>query len=68
MDVLVLSFEDGRDGVTPPSTEEGYKPLYELCLSELSEAIRTETRWANMFFSYDHLTLVNREAYEDVGG
>jgi hypothetical protein len=28
----------------------------------------TENKWAMRFFAYDHLTLVNPAAYEDVGG
>ncbi|KAJ6443665.1 GCN5-related N-acetyltransferase (GNAT) domain-containingprotein [Purpureocillium lavendulum] len=70
MDVLVLSYEDGLQDVTPRAGEEGYKTVYELCLAELN-ATRygdDKDRWADRFFAYDHLTLVNRAAYEDVGG
>lgn len=68
MDVLALSYEDGFDGVTPKAGEPGYKTLYELCLQELARVTKSDERWADKFFAYDHLTLVNREAYEDVGG
>ncbi|POR37316.1 Uncharacterized protein TPAR_02473 [Tolypocladium paradoxum] len=68
MDVLVLSYEDGMEGVTPKAGEEGYKTVYELCLTELNRAMHSDERWADKFFAYDHLTLVNREAYEEVGG
>ncbi|KJZ79707.1 hypothetical protein HIM_01176 [Hirsutella minnesotensis 3608] len=68
MDVLVLSLEDGLEGVTPPASEPGYRNVYELCLLELQRARNGTTRWSNVFFSYDHLSLVNREAYDDVGG
>lgn len=66
-DVLALSFEDGND-VTPPWDDPGYKTVYELCLAEMKRAIGSDERWADKFFAYDHLTLVNREAYEEVGG
>ncbi|OAQ57293.1 hypothetical protein VFPPC_12548 [Pochonia chlamydosporia 170] len=68
MDVLVLSYEDGLEGVTPGANKEGYKTVYELCLTELRHAMNSNERWAEKFFAYDHLTLVNREAYDDVGG
>lgn len=67
MDVLVLSYEDGNEH-TPPATDPEYKTVYELCLKELNHTIHTDDRWAARFFSYDHLTLVNREAYDEVGG
>lgn len=67
MDVLVLSYEDGNEH-TPPYTDPGYKSVYELCLQALQNALETDERWANRFFSYDHLALVNRAAYEEVGG
>ncbi|KAK4077562.1 hypothetical protein Purlil1_12324 [Purpureocillium lilacinum] len=70
MDVLVLSYEDGLDGVTPRAGEDGYKTVYELCLAELNATRYADDKdhWADRFFAYDHLTLVNRAAYEDVGG
>lgn len=67
MDVLALSYEDGND-MTPPWNDPEYKTLYELCLVEMQRAIESDERWADKFFAYDHLTLVNREAYEEVGG
>lgn len=68
MDVLVLSYEGGENGVTPPMTDEGYKTVYELCLSTLNQTLHSGDKWADRFFAYDHLTLVNRAAYDDVGG
>lgn len=68
MDVLVLSLEDGLDGVTPPARRPGYRSVYELCLAELQRSRAGPEPWSNVFFSYDHLSLVNREAYDDVGG
>ncbi|KAI9155509.1 hypothetical protein HJFPF1_08093 [Paramyrothecium foliicola] len=68
MDVLALSYEEGFEGVTPPAGEKGYKTIYELCLVELNRTMHSDERWADKFFAYDHLTLVNRGAYDDVGG
>ncbi len=72
MDVLALSYEAGRDGVTPGYTEPGYKTIYELGLTALQRArekeARGEGKWGIRFFAYDHLALVNPAAYEDVGG
>ncbi|CAM1500448.1 Fc.00g096100.m01.CDS01 [Cosmosporella sp. VM-42] len=68
MDVLVLSYEAGEEGLTPPATEDGYKSLYELCLTSLNDTLHADKHWANRFFAYDHLALVNREAYAAVGG
>ncbi|KAK5989855.1 hypothetical protein PT974_08117 [Cladobotryum mycophilum] len=68
MDVLVLSYEDGMDGQYPKANEEGYKSVYEMCLEALRLAVENDPHWANRFFAYDHLSLVNRAAYEEVGG
>lgn len=68
MDVLVISYEDGLNDVTPAATDPAYKTVYELCLKDLKETTNSNQRWANRFYAYDHLTLVNREAYEEVGG
>ena len=74
MDVLALSFEDGRDGTTPRYDQPGYKSLYELCLTALNDTLSAvadggaAARWGARFFAYDHLALVNPRAYEDVGG
>lgn len=67
MDVLVLSFED-RKGNNKPGDEEGYKTIYEGALAELNDTLHTDDHWATRFFAYDHLTLVNREAYDSVNG
>ena len=72
MDVLALSYEGGRDGVTPAYDAPGYKTIYELGLAALQRArekeARGEGKWGIRFFAYDHLALVNPAAYEDVGG
>lgn len=67
MDVLALSYEDGHE-TTPRYNEEGYKSLYTLALEALKKARGEDSRWGIRFFAYDHLALVNPEAYEDVGG
>ena len=68
MDVLVLSYEDGKENLTPKYNDPDYQPLYALALRALHDARRNDPRWATRFFSYDHLTAVNPLAYEDVGG
>ncbi|KAG6257853.1 hypothetical protein E4U49_006690 [Claviceps purpurea] len=67
MDVLVLSWEDGHEDRPRPGDED-YKTLYEYALAELNTTLRSNDRWATRFFAYDTLTLVNRAAYDDVGG
>lgn len=67
-DVLTLSFEEGREGLTPRYNETGYKTVYELCCHWLDDARQNDNHWAVRFFAYDHLTLVNPRAYEDIGG
>jgi hypothetical protein len=67
MDVIVSSYEGGHEG-RPRAGEEGYRTLYENCLAELNATRHSNERWATRFFAYDHLTLVNRAAYEEVGG
>ena len=68
MDVLALSYEDGMGGITPNAKDKGYKSLYTLALETLKKARDDDKRWGTRFFAYDHLTLVNPAAYEDVGG
>ena len=69
MDILALSREETYDAQKP----EEYKSLY----MEAVEGMRNitspnpngdEKKWAIMFFNYDFLSLVNREAYEETGG
>ncbi|KAG5948469.1 hypothetical protein E4U53_006280 [Claviceps sorghi] len=67
MDVVALSWEDGHEGRPRPGNE-GYKTLYENALAELNATLRSHDRWATRFFAYDAFTLVNRAAYDDVGG
>lgn len=56
------------EGMTPPAGDPGYKSLYTLCLEELNHTLATDERWGLRFFSYDHLTLQNPLALEDIGG
>ncbi|KAI1084302.1 hypothetical protein F5B20DRAFT_593415 [Whalleya microplaca] len=68
MDVLALSHENGHETLTPAAGEPGYKSLYTLCLEELNRTLATDERWGLRFFAYDHLTLQNPRALEDIAG
>ncbi|KAI1151484.1 hypothetical protein F4825DRAFT_355098 [Nemania diffusa] len=68
MDVLALGHENGFEGLTPRAGEPGYKSLYTLSLEELNRTWTTDDRWGLRFFAYDHLTLQNPLAIEDIGG
>lgn len=68
MDVLALSHENGFENLTARAGEDGYKSLYTLCLEALREALDNDERWGTRLFAYDHLTLQNPKALEDVGG
>ncbi|CAP67174.1 uncharacterized protein PODANS_1_21880 [Podospora anserina S mat+] len=48
--------------------KEGYRTIYENCLRDLQTVIKRKERWGFRWYQYDHLTLVNREAMEAVGG
>ncbi|TKX18164.1 hypothetical protein C1H76_9637 [Elsinoe australis] len=63
MDVLALPEETWKD----PETGE-FKNLYQRTLDDLRLTLTTEERWAMTFYAYDRFTLVNRTAYEEVGG
>ena len=79
MDVIVLPREDRH---TPPpgdipDTYTGFKSIYQRAVNTLRLATSSEPDpnsskpskpWAARFFSYDRLALVNREAYENIGG
>ncbi|KAI8625065.1 hypothetical protein F5Y19DRAFT_479938 [Xylariaceae sp. FL1651] len=68
MDVLALGHENGFENLTPRAGDPGYKSLYTLCLEELNRTLATDDRWGLRFFAYDHLTLQNPRALEDIGG
>ena len=64
MDVLALCEEEWRD----PDTGK-YKSLYLRVVDVLERNLSPEWgRWGLQFFAYDRLALVNRTAYEEVGG
>ncbi|KAI1272111.1 hypothetical protein F5Y07DRAFT_380892 [Xylaria sp. FL0933] len=68
MDVLALGHENGFENLTARAGEPGYKSLYTLCLEELNRTLATDDRWGLRFFAYDHLTLQNPKALEDING
>ncbi|KAI0454214.1 hypothetical protein F5B21DRAFT_476234 [Xylaria acuta] len=68
MDVLALGHENGFENLIPRAGEPGYKSLYTLCLEELNRTLATDDRWGLRFFAYDHLTLQNPRAIEDING
>lgn len=67
-DVLALAPENGFENLTPNATSPGYKSLYTLCLEAVRHTLDTDDRWATRLFAYDHLTLQNPRALEDIGG
>src|SRR3569833_830578 len=63
--------QDEADVMRPPAAgQPGYRTLYENCIRELNRTVaKSETeRMAFLWFQYDHLTLVRREALESIGG
>ncbi|KAK3695644.1 hypothetical protein B0T22DRAFT_488923 [Podospora appendiculata] len=48
--------------------QPGYRTIYENCLRELQVVTKRGEKWGFRWFQYDHLTMVNREAVEAVGG
>ncbi|KDN70625.1 hypothetical protein CSUB01_04486 [Colletotrichum sublineola] len=68
MDVFVMSYEEGMEGLSGPVNSPDYRTIYELAVKELNHTMRSDSRWGARFFAYDHLTLVNPRAYGDVGG
>jgi hypothetical protein len=66
MDVIALSQED----YVEPTTSK-FSSLYARSVSTLRETVNEHGkrgRWAIRFFAYDRMALVNRHAYEEVGG
>jgi hypothetical protein len=82
MDVVVVSWEPKYveqhpelDLNDPKLTYDGYKSLYADCVDALRAILDTKDpetgmtqRWDMQFFWYDQLTLVNVEAFKEVGG
>lgn len=62
--------DDEKHDVMHPAAagQKGYRTIYENSLRELNVTLEKEERWAFRWFQYDHLTLVNREALDAVGG
>jgi len=81
MDVVALSFED-RYKPNPEITANereyaGYESIYTLAVKALRSATSSDPDpntsnpnkpWAARFFAYDRLALVNRVAFEAIGG
>ncbi|RYP49522.1 hypothetical protein DL768_004788 [Monosporascus sp. mg162] len=68
MDVLAIAHEEGIKDRMPRAGQPGYKSLYTLCLEELNRTVAEDPKWGTRFFAYDHLTLQNPRALEDIGG
>jgi hypothetical protein len=81
MDVIALAFEDqfkpSYFGNAEQNNYAGFKSIYVQAVEALRRATSPEPDpnasnsskpWAARFFSYDRLALVNREAYESIGG
>jgi hypothetical protein len=61
--------DDERAAMFPPAAgEPGYRTIYENCLAELQDTQERGERWGMRWYQYDHLTLVNLESFEAVGG
>jgi hypothetical protein len=66
MDVVAISQEDFKD----PATGK-YESLYMRSVQDLRKTVNEygrRGRWAIKFYAYDRMALVNRHAYEEVGG
>lgn len=61
--------KDKEEAMNPPSSRQpGYRTIYENCLRDLNQTLERGERWGVRWFQYDHLTLVNLEAMEAIGG
>jgi hypothetical protein len=77
MDVVALSFEnqyaEKHPEIGPNHDYSDFMSLYSNCLQALRSVLELDTRtgekkrWAQRFFSYDRLALVNVEAFLEVG-
>ncbi|KAI1480697.1 hypothetical protein F4774DRAFT_69156 [Daldinia eschscholtzii] len=69
MDVLVLSDEEVKKNDRDHDWDhDPYATIYERCVGLLRYLNGPDMPpWATHFFEYDHLALVNRDAYLDVG-
>ncbi|KAK2008426.1 hypothetical protein LZ32DRAFT_496754, partial [Colletotrichum eremochloae] len=60
---------DREDALRPAAAgSPGYRTIYENCLRDLNATLARGERWAFRWYQYDHLTLVNRDAMDAVGG
>ncbi|EFQ34816.1 hypothetical protein CGRA01v4_01663 [Colletotrichum graminicola] len=60
---------DREDALRPAAAgTPGYRTLYENCLRDLNATLARGERWGFRWYQYDHLTLVNRDAMDAVGG
>ncbi|KAK3951921.1 hypothetical protein QBC32DRAFT_213896 [Pseudoneurospora amorphoporcata] len=72
-DVIVFSYEHRHPSTSSKTFEddepEEYRSLYANALHTLQQyRDPSHPKWAHHFFSYDHLTLVHRDAILSVGG
>ncbi|GKT87601.1 hypothetical protein Ct61P_05451 [Colletotrichum tofieldiae] len=60
---------DRDEGTRPAAAgRPGYRTIYENCLRDLNTTLARGERWGFRWYQYDHLTLVNRDAMDAVGG
>jgi hypothetical protein len=77
MDVIALPFESHYDSPRTADEYSGFQSIYKLAVAALRSATLMSPDpnasdptkpWAARFFAYDRLALVNRAAFEKVGG
>lgn len=77
MDVIALPFEDQYAEPHTADDYSGFQSIYKLAVAALRSATSTAADpnasdpikpWAARFFAYDRLALVNRAAFEKIGG
>ncbi|KAK2002569.1 hypothetical protein LX36DRAFT_707730 [Colletotrichum falcatum] len=60
---------DRDDALRPtPAGHPAYRTIYENCQRDLNATLARGERWAFRWYQDDHLTLVNRDAMDAVGG
>ncbi|WQF82294.1 hypothetical protein CDEST_07308 [Colletotrichum destructivum] len=60
---------DRDEGARPAAAgQPGYRTIYENCLRDLNTTLARGERWGFRWYQYDHLTLVNRDAMDAIGG
>jgi len=77
MDVIALPFENRYDSPHTADEYSGFQSIYKLAIAALRSATSMAPDpnasdptkpWAARFFAYDRLALVNRAAFEKIGG